>query len=152
MSTTEIRPRAFAPGELLDCGHPPTPTTHVGTGYGVDNNTGKTRCYQCCADHERACMIRDGQDTLYLSHTPPDAANPCPHGCTNRAHWTVTDWPGLLRFRVDYLTRHTRAGFYGMTYPVYHVRFIGPDGAVWSGRNAGNVSQLLHCKRTKIKR
>ncbi len=97
----------------------------TGVGYDVANNP---YCYACCADRERAVMLATRRAVLYL------------------ADKKVTDWPGKLSFQV--VVQWTGAHNFGGR--VTFVRFIGPDGAVWSVRQVGDFSQLCAVKRTKI--
>lgn len=117
---------------MLDCGHEPTIIGDgiFGAGYGVDAN-GKTWCYQCCADLNRLQMLETGDIWLYLTgETQPEVIN----------------WPGTLRFK----TAITWRGKHNWGLEITFFRFIGPDGAVWSGRLIGNNSEMVHCRRTKI--
>lgn len=124
---------------ILDCGHPPAARidnwdgSWVGTGYGRDSITGETRCYQCCANLERARMIETGKATLYLT------------GETYT--YEVTDWPGLLRFEA----RYVRSGRHNIAGTRLDFEFTGPDGFRWVGVQYGEGTQIAHCKRTKEK-
>lgn len=118
MNTKECEPA------VLDCGHPPTrddsAACRISTGYGTAPD-GKTACYECCAAWMRARMIETGRADLYLS-SPKDGERV-----------EVTDWPGHLRFRADYV-RPTRIGFCLDGRIAY---FTGPDGERWSARGPG---------------
>jgi hypothetical protein len=148
----EFMYRAMSYAELLDCGHH---NTHAlqdrmqrnysgGTGYGVDPKTGAKSCYACCADHERAAMIRDGRAALYLVQRaePKEGAR---DGVIVRHY--ITDWAGHLSFRSSFPTKSHGYGF-GRRYDIVTGRFVGPDGFVWTYRNAGD-NQIARCKRTK---
>ena len=53
---------------IADCGHliPALPDDHIGgTGYGLDAQ-GKTRCYACCAEMDRAEMLKTSRAVLYF--------------------------------------------------------------------------------------
>lgn len=104
----------------------------IGTGYGVTTE-GVKHCYACCADDDRAAMLRDGRITLYLSSIP-----------TRRAD-RVTNWPGSLSFPVVWW-KEGRAGFGGQSVTAY---FRGPDGELWSARNQGTFNQIARCQRLK---
>src|SRR5690349_9121346 len=95
-------------------------------------------CYQCAADREESQMIQTGRASLYLKRLAPV-------GMISR-RYQVTNWTGVLTFTPGYVNAEAWPG----KLPRCHVRFIGPDGKVWSGRNAGD-SDLVHCKRTKLK-
>ncbi len=125
---------------LLDCGHAPSEHSEHTTGYGSDSD-GRKYCYECCAERERAAMIETGCSTLYFCENVE-------HGGTiPRFRNELTDWPGKLRFHVWYVNRSHGYGF-GRRYPIVTGRFNGPDGFVWSFRNAGDM-QIARCRRTK---
>lgn len=122
---------------IADCGHaiPATNAASGGTGYGFYKD-GRKLCYNCCALQERATMIETGRATLYLVSRSPSPTE-----------WHITDWPGKLDFPVLYRTKSTGRGF-GGSYQVTTGRFVGPDGFVWSFRNAGDMD-IARCTRTK---
>jgi len=129
-------------GGICDCGHLPTAQAPgaLGTGYGVDS-AGKTACYQCCADKERAAMIETGRATLYLVRKKsPDGKE---FDIFTRH---VTDWPGLLEFRCREVRHYPRAGGFGSQRT--DAWFAGPDGYVWHAVNRGD-SDIARCRRTK---
>jgi len=103
----------------------------ISTGYGK-NDQGQTVCFACCADQDRAEMRRTGKAVLYLN----DQAGTS----------TVGNWSGTLHFPLT----HKWTGKHNMAGTVTFFRFIGPDNAVWSGRNVGKWSQLARCKRTAL--
>lgn len=111
-----------------DCGHESEPTQYTG-GYGLDRD-GKTHCYQCCADIERASMVESGKATLYLVEEDGKSF--------------VTDFGGKLSFPVRY-RKTGRHNFAGNRYDVW---FGGPGGQ-WHGVTYGDMTQICHCKRTK---
>ena len=106
----------------------------VGTGYGT-TPAGERHCYACCADDDRASMVATGRATLYL--TSRDGEN------------VITNWPGSLTFKAGahWTGRHNMWAASKVTF----VRFIGPDGAVWAGRQIGDFNDILHCRRTKLR-
>lgn len=133
----------------LDCGHEPSEHSECTTGYGTDRE-GKTYCYACCAERDKADMIETGRATLYL--TMPDNhptkpgnmwgyhyAEPIPGDCT------VSNWPGSLKLK----THCARVGGHNMTGKRYDVWFTGPDGANWHGVQYGDNTQICHCRRLK---
>lgn len=99
------------------------------SGYGQDSG-GNVFCYDCCAVKDKEQMLRDRNAVLYLDDVKH----------------RVSNWPGTLKFDVKamWVNRHNMDG------RITHVRFIGPDNKVWSGKQVGNNSQLCYCKRTKI--
>jgi hypothetical protein len=115
----------------LDCGHAPSPCSSVTTGYGRDQD-GRTYCYECCADRDRADMQETGRATLYLVDTPG-------------TNGEVTNWPGSLRFKVLYRSkgRHNLAR-------VRHDVWFWADGAKWHGVQYGENTQIAHCRRVKV--
>lgn len=104
----------------------------VGVGYGITPD-GKRHCYACCAENDRAAMVRDGRITLYLTSSP-----------TRRAD-KVTNWPGSLSFRVEW-SKAGRSGFGGDSVSAY---FVGPDGALWLARQQGRHNELARCQRLR---
>ena len=120
--------------KILDCGHYPSEHGDFTTGYGVEPGTGKKFCHECCAQWEREQMINTGRAALYY----------------DEKNHTVTDWPGQLRFNlcVEWAGSHN----WWCIKNVVFMRFIGPDGAVWTGKhfNSG-YNQIVYCKRTKIR-
>lgn len=128
-------PRA-TPAFTADCGHtiPALPAGHVGgTGYAVergDDGTERRVCYECAAAFEALRMRETGRAVLYLA-----------------SNATVTDWPGVLRFLAFNITRSYGYGF-GRRYQITTGRFHGPDGKLWTFRNAGD-SQIARCRRLK---
>ena len=107
-----------------------TPYTcgHSGPGHGTDSE-GKTYCYTCCGERDKAGMIRTGRATLYLTPT------------------AITNWPNSLRFNYG----EVRVGRHNMAGKRYDVWFRGPDGADWHGVQYGDNTQLLHCRRLKAR-
>jgi len=122
--------RACADARVLDCGHTPSPRGHMTAGYGTGTD-GRTVCYACCADADRAGMLATGRATLYLSG---DASG-----------GQVSNWPGSLTFAVNGF-RSMRHNIAGRQYIAY---FTGPDGARWSARQYGDNTQVAHCRRLK---
>lgn len=105
------------------------------TGYGRIG-TGPTVCYDCMARVDVETMKDDGKIILYLRRGDPPWENP-PY---------VVNWPNTLQFRIPpgnmKVSKHNIGGIR------YDVRFIGPDGARWVGRNIG-FNDILRCKRLK---
>ena len=132
---------------IADCGHeiPALPVGHCGgTGFGRDE-AGKTSCYACCAELERAAMVKTGRATLYLTDSTGGALD----DYAARDRMRITDWPGKLSFHVmDYRKSHGYG--FGRKYPIVTGHFIGPDAYVWAFRNAGDM-QIARCKRTKLR-
>lgn len=141
--------------DLLYCGHPPTETSGIGTGYGKDDQ-GRTFCYECCAERDREQMRQEGRITLYLT-IDNDATD---HNGTrlssaredrafgNGRHYPgshkVTNWPGTLSIPATGLKvgRHNIAG---RRYDFWF-RFEGSD---WHGVQYGDNTQIAHCRRIK---
>lgn len=106
-----------------------------GSGYSVRCSDGAVHCYPCSDLNELAHMVEDGQACLYL--VKRDGRN------------VLTTWPGTISFNPIYGSVNHSDGYgFGRRYPVVTGRFVGPDGYVWSFRNAGDM-QLARCKRTK---
>lgn len=129
---------------ILDCGHAPSETTGLGTGYGVDSE-GKKYCHDCCAARELTDIAATGKATLYLSRHEVLATN-C--GNSRNAHCThkVTDWPGKLVFYCG----EPRKSRHNIARWRYDVWFRVPnDVFLWHGVQYGDNTQIVHCKRTK---
>jgi len=112
------------------CGKEIEKPDHIGTGYGTLTNpdgSEEIHCYACCSVWEEGEMRSTGRATLY--------------DCEKE----VADWPGGLRFKV--ISRSTGDHNWGLKR--YDVWFRGPDKRVWHGVRYGDMTQLVHCKRTK---
>jgi hypothetical protein len=120
--------------EILECGHPATPQApgSITTGYGTDAN-GARHCFACCAENDRREMVETGRAVLYLTGNPEKG-------------WTVTNWPGTLRFPVHH-TRTSRCGG-GFGAQRTDAWFTGPDGKCWHAINRGDMD-LARCRRIK---
>lgn len=155
----ELRNVKHEDGVLFQCGQCkrilPVQTSG-GPGYGYaehDNPAQPPICYSCCGENEKRDMIATGRATLYLSF---------PSNCVGRDSrgnrtWNYTlikqlgyigNWPATLKLSIKTVW-HTYGSGFGRRYDVYHVRFVGPDGKEWYGRNAGD-SQICRCHRLKI--
>jgi hypothetical protein len=113
---------------ILDCGHPPPPTSGMDTGCGKDRD-GRTYCYVCCEARDRASLAEHGDGAAYLSGDGR----------------TVTGWPGYV---LGHVTREyqTREGFGGRTTRVY----ARIDGRTYSGRGTGR-GMLIRLRALKAK-
>lgn len=120
-------------GEFFWCTHcaRTKPIEPFGTGYARGPSDEKI-CYQCCADIDRARMVREGKADLYLREE-------------GAGRYTVANWPGTLSFVVTRLRRgkHNSAGV------VIHAYFKGPDAHEWQARVVGRNTQVAKCKRLK---
>ena len=116
--------------EILDCGHPPTPDSGCGTGYGSDS-AGKKSCYECCHKQELIDIEKTGKVFAYLTKK-------------NGKH-LITNWPGyLLSDNVVILSR-SRDNFGGdRTYLRFRI-----DTSIYSGFGMGE-SMYLRAKLTKL--
>ncbi len=120
----------------VDCGQEKThvnPNDCGGTGYATYQMDGveKKVCYACCAKREWDYMRDTGRAVLYLTDGPEGPV--------------VTDWPGVLRFRVQ----HKRAGSHNVAGRRVDVWFTDTDGRQWHGVNYGHSSQLCRCRRLR---
>lgn len=117
---------------VLDCGHTPTvPRSSFSTGYGTGHD-GRTRCFACCADSDKAAMVETGRATLYLARKYP-------------GKYHVANWTGSLSF--DVLGGTPSKGRHNIARVQYSARFVGPDGATWSARSYGDNNEIAHCRR-----
>lgn len=103
--------------------------SRTSTGYGR-NSEDKIFCFACCGELDKEQMIKDGKIMLYYSNGK------------------IINWPGSLSFSAHW-SQDSRHNFAGTR---TDFRFIGPDGAIWSGYQIGKFNQVAHCRRTKSKR
>lgn len=118
----------------------------IGAGYGLDDN-GARVCYSCCADQDRAFMIKHGKHGgLYLTKNRNYRAPTVGMCGSGGAPYYVTNWPGTLKFAVYGVRKswHNFAGSNGRR----DCWFNGPDGHVWHGVSIGDMD-LIRCRRTK---
>jgi hypothetical protein len=120
-------------GTQADCGH----AIDVGA-YGTDPDTGRTRCFACCAKIESDRMTATGRAVLYLAS----------YATNDGRRWRITDWPANLNFPAYEVIHTIGRGFNGCSYQVTTGRFKGPDGASWGFRNAGD-NDIARCMRLK---
>jgi hypothetical protein len=121
--------------KTLYCGHAPSAHSNFTTGYGVDSG-GRKWCYECCAKRDTARMMKTGRATLYLTREQKDeSAAPV---------WSVTDWPGTLRFRA-----YVKKGAHNIARWRYDAWFTGPDGKQWHSVTFGDNTQIAHARRLK---
>jgi hypothetical protein len=104
------------------------------TGYGY-TASGRKLCFACCAERDKADMVRTGRTTLYLTHEMRPENPTAKHG-------TVGNWPGSLVFHAT-----VKKGRHNIASTRYDVWFVGPDGRDWHGVQYGENTQLCHCKR-----
>jgi hypothetical protein len=129
--TTRKDEKAMLDTTILDCGHAPSPHADFTTGYSTDA-AGKTFCYDCCAEMDKAEMRKTGRATLYLVRRDGE--------------WHVTNWPGSLDLKA-YGVRFGRHNLAGRRVDFWF-KFEGQE---WHGYNLGHYSQIAHCKRLKAK-
>ena len=110
-------------------------------------------CYKCCAILESETMTATERACLYLTiertdprlGTGPDRTHVAADGMHYR--YKLSNWPGSATFTLRSVKESHGYGF-GRRYRVRTFLFVGPDGFIWSGRNAGDMD-LARCKRTK---
>ena len=130
---------------VCDCGHIASPTDCT-PGYGYDRQ-GKTFCFTCCGENDKAAMIADGYATLYLSFDSDQFIDKSVHYRRIRfgseGKGKVTNWPCTLS-----IPCHISVGRHNFARVRYDVWFRF-DGSLWHGVQYGDNTQLCHCKRTK---
>jgi hypothetical protein len=101
---------------------------------------GNKVCYACCAEYDKEYMRKHGKITLYLTHQ-----NPLKPGTVSAKEdgWRVTNWPSSLILPVF----HIRKGKHNIAGSRYDVWFYF-EGREWWGRQFGENTQLVHCRRT----
>lgn len=100
-------------------------------GYGTHEN-GTKMCFACCAVGDALTMEATGKATMYLTQGIGAA-------------W-ITNWPGTLKFNAT-CVRKGRHNIAGTRYDVY----FRVNGAEWHGVQYGENTQLLRCKRTRVR-
>jgi hypothetical protein len=129
----------FKSFRCIDCDQDKPIQTDGGTGYATLPN-GDRVCYGCIANRDRVTMIKLGHGNhlpLYLSRKSIHKRND--------GTWKVGNWPDTLSFPIQRITegRHNIAG------KRYDVWFYGPDGHIWHGVQFGEMTQIIHCRRTR---
>jgi hypothetical protein len=132
---------ACADARVLECGHTPSPHSHVTTGYGTDA-AGNRHCYACCHAQDVKNATETGRMTCYLTDYTGGKLD------TGRDRARISSWPGLELGKVTGIVRHPRGG--GMGAQRTDVWFIGPDGQKWHGVNRGD-NDILRCTRLKVR-
>lgn len=96
--------------------------------------------------------MRSGRITLYLSKFSDKewaATKVLTGGNVSHSHrWKITNWPGSLVIQPYGVKTAKGRGWYGCTYSIEDVWFVGPDGYEWYGRCQGD-NEILHCRRLK---
>lgn len=123
--------------QVMDCGH----TAKKGE-YGKDSE-GKTFCYSCCADQDRAWMDEHGKIDLYLT-LDGNYQNMRP-GSESWGGGKVTNWPGSLEFKVGLM----KVGKHNLSGRRYDVWFRDHRNNEWHGVTYGDFTQICHCQRLK---
>jgi hypothetical protein len=122
---------------VCDCGHPPTPTSGIGTGYARSADD-RTSCYDCAAEETRQ-MFRDATygDVLYAYVSPDlDLSQPGTRADDIRGI-SITTWPGHVLGK----------GF--LTVPTYVVggkvqyATVLIEGRHWHGRYYRNAGDYI---------
>lgn len=104
----------------------------IGTGYGLDKDH-NAACYACCAEQDKRDMLETGRAVMYLTKNDTEVCN----------------WPNSLTFKVAARWQSRRVSYWGQTKTTF-IRFIGPDGAIWSGKHSGDYNEIVHVKQTKL--
>jgi hypothetical protein len=113
------------------------------TGYANDGD--KLICLDCCGWEDKAYMVMEGKNTLYLTKTDEDlplssvGLNPL------KKRFYVSNWPGTYKTHCTYY----RKGRHNIAGSRYDVWFTGPDSLPWHGVQYGENTQICHCKRVK---
>ena len=128
------------PVTVCDCGHPPTQTAGIGTGYARDSH-GKSMCYDCAAEAERRefRLAKFGDPPMFAYVHDYTLKNPGVSPLDSRKV-EITSWPGSVLGR-GYITARTHGGFGAPMHTV--VATI--EGRTWHGRyypQAGDYVRL----------
>ncbi|GAA1895155.1 hypothetical protein [Streptantibioticus ferralitis] len=105
----------LTPGDVLDCGHPPTPKG-IGTGRAIYR--GRSMCYACADEQQREDIKKADAFAAYVT---PD-------------HVALTTWSGgeLAKITSYKVRDHIAPG--GRPYRMQYVWATTPDGTRWHGR------------------
>ena len=137
MSTSTITARAVELLTMCDCGHPPGPSAFMlngtGVGYGIDPETRRTMCYECCAETDRKRMRSTGRATLYLARRADG--------------YHIVNWPGTLDIR----PLRVESGKHNIAKTRLDAWFAF-EGKRWHGVSYGENPEVLHAKRMEGKR
>jgi hypothetical protein len=122
--------------------------TNGGIGYGLLNDIFKSMiCYDCGGLLDKREMLMSGHSKklpLYLSKKVLSTDD-----CSYKQYqYTISNWTGSLSFPVNIIWKRKHNWWF--VGKVTFVRFIGPDGKVWSGKQMGGFNTIVHCKRTKL--
>ena len=130
-------PRLLA--AVCDCGHPPTETTGIGTGYATDL-AGRTMCYPCADSAQAAEVAASKPGDKFCAYVSSDGR-------------TVTTWTGGVLMRsVLFGAAHpwSRRSWHETR---HYMTAVDVDGRVWSGVGAEGMYAVLRLtKRTETKR
>lgn len=100
-------------------------------------------CYSCCGERDKVTMIETGKFVGYLVKGNSDNFPPF-----QTPKFYLKNWPGSLVFEVVGVRKYKTRG---IEKERTQFRFIGPDGAVWTGRQMGVHNEIARCKRTKYR-
>lgn len=112
----------------------PANTDGITTGYGI-NRDGSKVCYECCAEIDKAEMVKHGTIVLYLTYDEK---------MVQYGDGKVSNWPASLEFKA-----RVKKGKHNMAGNRYDVWFRDHTNRLWHGVQYGDNSQLCYCKRLK---
>ncbi len=121
----------------------------VGTGYARTRDTDERICYDCAADDELRDMYVSGRAMLYLSGETivPFTGPGIVPTADMMKNITVGNWTGRFKLKVHgyVIGRHNIAGIRT------DVWFTDRRGQEWWGYVVGRDTQVVHCRRLKVK-
>jgi len=129
--------------EILECGHPESPHSSFTRGYGT-NDKGERHCYDCCTDQDLSWMKDKGRIALYL--VPVTQQERTEGKAPYSASYSVTNWLG----HIFAFVRRSTKGRHNIARTRIDVWFPH-DGYMWHGVQYGEMTQIVHCRRTKEK-
>ena len=116
------------------------------SGYGLDSE-GRKHCYQCCAEREKAQILKDGKGMLYLCMVcPPRIGGYYYFGWLTPTEAALTDWGGALSIPI----KRVKRGGHNIAHCRYDVWFSW-EGREWHGVTVGENTQICHIKAIKSK-
>jgi hypothetical protein len=110
---------------VCDCGHPESEHSSITRGYGIDS-AGKTQCYDCCTELDKADLLTAGRVCQYLSDDGK----------------RLTNWMGRDLGRVVH-----KGALHPFSRERYYIRVRDCRGGMWSGVGAPGMWTVL--KRVK---
>ena len=117
---------------ICDCGHVAKPDG-ISTGYGVERDTGKKICNECCGILDKEYLLANGKLSGYFSKNKD-------------GKWEFSNWPGTFRIPAHYAKKsnHNFAGRNGRT--DFWCTF---EGDLYHGVQIGHLNECATIRKIK---